>query len=561
MRRLPFPRGSPYILPMSDLPKSDSFRSEPSRYLAQHVENPVAWRSWGEPAFAEARSTEKPLFVSIGYSSCHWCHVMAHESFEDPETAAVINELFIPVKVDKEEYPDVDGYYMSFLTQLSGSGGWPLNVLLNPNLAPFYGFTYLPTESLRSTLEYCKAEYDKHERIRLQEIRTAFHQKPVDAGHVRSKIADLNFESPTTNSGAQFPQPLYLALAAEYGRVELVRSELSNLITRGLFDHIEGGWFRYSVDPKWKVPHFEKMLYDQATLLYLCGKAYRIEPELCGYAIESAVSWLDERMRLTRGLYGSATDADTGDGEGTYYTFEGVSSQEEAELFMLTECGVHEERYLPWIDAAMLREKPKEAAGIIRERKHGRTEFEAPGLDTKAVFSWNAFLGCALFECFRATGDESLRTRGNQLLQALETVGKTASDGLPHVTYPSGETRGNRYLQDYAALLLLRAFHSESAGPAETVETRFIEEIESLFVGDGRLWHTDRREFESQSLWQDTPFPSGGSILLNATSEYASTADTLSRLLNTNIIDVASDHSVFFPFWLSGYRRREASSS
>jgi uncharacterized protein len=536
---------------------SNRLANEQSRYLLQHAENPVDWWSWGDEAFSESRRTGKPIFVSIGYSSCHWCHVLAHESFEDEETANVINEHFVPIKVDKEEYPDIDGYYMSFLTQLSGSGGWPLNVLLNSNLAPFYAFTYLSADSLRSTLVYAKNEYEKHEKIREQTIHTTFTHHLVDADHLTSKIADLRLESPGTATGPQFPQALYLALALDYDKKEMVREELIHLITKGLFDHIEGGWFRYSVDPNWKVPHFEKMLYDQAALLYLCAKAHEIEPALCEYAMGKTVSWLKRHMRLANRLYGSATDADTTQGEGTYYTIEAIESQLETELFRLAECGVHEDRYQPWLDMRVMQSHPEKTAEIVSSKLSRRNENETPGLDSKTVFSWNAFLGYALYECYRATGDESLRETADDLVGAIEDLLKNKSpDDIPHVVYESGTVRGNRYLQDYAAYLLLLEAIPDRNESIEQRRTELYRAIQTIFVHDERIWHTDKRMFESQSLWQDTPFPSGGSILLNAFGGEDSVQPELESLLNTNIVDVASSHPMFFSYWLKGYRTR-----
>ena len=379
---------------------------EKSRYLLQHAENPVDWRPWGQEAFDYAEETGKPVFLSIGYSSCHWCHVMAHESFENPDVAAEINRLYVPIKVDKEEYPDVDGYYMSFLTRLSGAGGWPLNVLVNAHMAPFYGFTYLSPDALTRTLEYARGEYDEKEQMRDQQINTAFTQRRIESEAVREHIERITLTPSKNGDGPRFPQGIYSAFSSKRG-VDII-DELHNLITKGLFDHIEGGWFRYTVDNEWKIPHFEKMLYDQAALLYLCGEAHASSPELTTYAIEGCVHWLEEKMLLPNGLYGSATDADTPEGEGHYYTFDAIESQVEAELFRLSECGRHENRYLPWFAFDKYLEDPESRDAIVEQRRLERSGFETPGLDDKAVFSWNAFLGFALHRCYLATHDVDL---------------------------------------------------------------------------------------------------------------------------------------------------------
>lgn len=534
---------------------SNNLKGEPSRYLAQHADNPVSWHPWGDDAFALARETGKPLLVSIGYSSCHWCHVMAHESFEDSDTADLINELYVPVKVDKEEYPDVDGYYMAFLNQLTGSGGWPLNVLVNPHRAPFFGFTYLPTDRLVHTLRYARTEYDREERMRDQRIQTSFSQRPVTLETIRTAVSNLRFDSYSDNSGPQFPQAPYLSLAIQSGDHGLAVRDLELLLTRGLYDHIEGGWFRYTVDPDWKIPHFEKMLYDQATLIDLCADACAIRPDLSSYAVSGAVRWLTDSMRLPNGLYGSATDADTEEGEGAYYTFDEISSQEEVSLFRLTDCGRHEGRYQPWIDIDFLAKHPDTGESLINERRDERAQRLKPGLDTKAVFSWNAYLGFALAKYARAAEDESVARIAERLRRALA---KLPPGDLPHVIYESGVTRGYRYLEDYAAWLLFCSIPPRGDRVEEGDSARIdalLDAVEEHFVHDGSIWHTDRREFESQTLWQDTPFPSGGSMLLEALVRLDRTDHPLFELLLTNIVEVAVAHPVFFPVWIRGFKR------
>ncbi len=541
---------------------SNRLSTEPSRYLRQHAGNPVEWYPWSDEAFELARNEDKPLFVSIGYSSCHWCHVMAHESFEDPDVAGVINEKFVPIKVDKEEYPDVDGYYMSFLAQLSGQGGWPLNVFLNPNRAPFYGFTYLPKERLKSILEYVHSEYMKNEAMKTQEIGSEFTQKAVDKDEVKRLVSGISIESPHTDSGPQFPQPLYLILALEKNRTDLVTAELENLICKGLFDQIEGGWFRYSVDPSWKIPHFEKMLYDQATLLLLCGRAYKAAPELCSYAMQKSIAWLSNRMRLRNGLYGSATDADTEEGEGHYYTFEpnktsgGDSGDSDAltgeELFRLDECGSHGGRDLPWLDFEAYRNDPEAAESLIAARREERDGRSVPGLDDKAVFSWNAFLAYAFYECCEATGDEAYRILGDGLLTELRSH---AQESIPHVVYQSGETKGNTYLEDYAAYLLALSAASRYDEKLTAEVQSSIEDAAGRFLHDGGLRHTNKLELENQSLWQDSPFPSGGSMLLNALAKTGNTDGALFEAFFTQIAEVSTQHPVFFANWCLGFTR------
>ena len=532
---------------------TNKLAGEPSRYLRQHAENPVLWRPWGESAFDEAAKAGKPLLLSIGYSSCHWCHVMAHESFEDTETAALINDLFIAIKIDKEEYPDVDGFYMSFLSQLTGNGGWPLNVFVNPHMAPFYGLTYLPKNQFDSLLRYVNDEYQKNETLQNQKINTAFSQKRVERKKVADLIKTVEFPPVSSGAGPQFPQGLYLAYALSSGHEKMATDEFEQLVLKGLFDHIEGGWFRYSVDPGYKIPHFEKMLYDQAVMLRLCAAIYRQNREVTDYAIAGALAWLLKHMKLSSGLFGSATDADTPDGEGYYYTLSEVNSELEAELFRLDRCGKHEKRHLPWLDFVLYRDNPEESAGLIQKRTEERENFHPPQLDKKAVYSWNAFLASSLYACFAATGVNNLKSTADGLLEILGTYVTNDVLHLPHVIYEDGQTKGNRYLEDYASYLLLLSQSNLADLEKKRQVDAILHAIEELFVWDNRLWHTNTRIFENQSLWQDTPFPAGGSLLLNALVALGYQNHPLAELLHTNIAEISVDHPVFFSYWLAGF--------
>ncbi len=521
--------------------------SEKSRYLLQHAENIVDWYPWGEEAFSQARSQGKPLLISIGYSSCHWCHVMAHESFESEKVAGIINDLFVAVKVDKEEFPDIDGFYMSFLSKLIGSGGWPLNVFVNPNGAPFFGLTYRDPAGFGSLLEYVSGEYAKNKTVREQRIGTSFNERLLDAGELATILSSISFSPSSNHNGPQFPQGLYLALAWREGNRELVASELENLVSKGLFDHIEGGWFRYSVDPEWKVPHFEKMLYDQATLLGLCTEIYDGDKDLCGYAIGSTARWLREHMLLPNGLYGSATDADTKEGEGFYYTIEEPRSSDEVALFRIVECGRHEDAYLPWIDLPFLLESSERAEKLIDERKNDRKSKIFPTLDKKAVFSWNAYLAYALKRCAVATGDAEIQAQAIGLKTALDGF---VQEGIHRVYYSDGSTKGNDYLEDWASWLLLISSLEET--PMED-KIKIVAEIDKRFYSDGRIWHTAEKRFENQGLWQDTPFPSGGGMLLLGLVRSGIRDHRLFAALRTNIAEIAVQYPSFYSMWLSGF--------
>jgi len=533
---------------------SNHLADERSRYLSQHAENPVDWHPWSPEPFRKAAEEGKPVLVSIGYSSCHWCHVMAHESFEDIEVAGLINEKFVAIKVDKEENPDVDGFYMEFLTRLTGQGGWPLNVFVNPNRAPFYATTYLPKGQLSDLLRYIREEYDKKEEIQTQTIDGIFAVSHIGSEQIKERLSHLETKLPPRTGGAQFPQGAYLAFLLQRGGRESVVAELDNLVFRGLFDHAEGGWFRYSVDPDFRIPHFEKMLYDQASLLYLCASAYVHAPELCRYAIERCVSWLEGHMKLPSGLYGSATDADTADGEGYYYTEEGFDGDDEHHLFRAELCGRHEGRYLPWLDFDFFREHRGPSEEAMRRLREKRADRTPPALDPKAIISWNCFLGYALVKCAAALESVPIAQMAVDLHAG---VTRFVSTTIPHVVYEESVHEGSQFLEDYAGYLLFSS-SMETQNTRQNCE-RIISAIKTLFFKQDYLFHTTDPVFENLSLWQDTPTPSGGAMLLTALLDLG--REDLEGLDTLGIAEIATQNPGFFALWCTAmdraYKRRE----
>jgi hypothetical protein len=521
---------------------SNALRHESSRYLEQHADNPVSWFPWGDAAFEKAQGDGRPLLVSIGYSSCHWCHVMAHECYEDESAAAVINELYVPVKVDREEYPDVDGFYMEYLTRVTGSGGWPLNVLVNPHGVPFYGFTYLPKDRFVDVIRRVEQEYRKRSGLADQRLDASFELPSASEAELRSALADLRVPEPESASGPQFPQSAYLLLAHARGKRAVVADALDDLITKGLYDHIEGGWFRYTVDPDWKIPHFEKMLYDQATLLLLAAETHELRPEATAYAIRGTVDWLDQHMGLPNGLYGSATDADTEEGEGTYYTIAPTDGDDARRLFRLDAAGSHEGRKHPWLDLAWQADNLGAAASVRERYRRERRSRAAPGLDTKAVVSWNALLGYALVRAGEALADATIRRRGESLYEALRPY--VRPERAYHVVYGDHGFDGHEHLEDTAAFLLLAS--ALEAGE----DAPLLRSVEEKFVHESGLYHTTHRVYENLSLWQDSPAPSGGSMFLLALSlrDPDAARETAARIAGLG--KVAVSHPRFFAGWI-----------
>ncbi|MBI2109733.1 thioredoxin domain-containing protein [Candidatus Woesearchaeota archaeon] len=522
----------------------NNLKDQKSLYLQQHENNPVNWYPYSEKPFELAKEQNKPLLLSIGYSSCHWCHVMAHESYKDKEVAKVLNDKFISIKIDKEEYPDIDSFYMQYLTNTQGHGGWPLNVFVNSSKYPFYALTYLPKPEFIRVLNLISENYSKNKELQNKKIEVPFkinYINEIEAKKLLNSVTQIQEGS----LGPRFPQ----AMACLYllNKNQNIKLELENLITKGLFDHIEGGFFRYTTDPEWKIPHFEKMLYDQATLLLLCAESHKKHKSpICEYAIRKTVSWLENNMKLKSGLYGSATSADTKDGEGYYYTLEKTKDPEIIKLFRLYDAGLYESRYVPWLDFEYHQNNKEQAEKIINKYKKQRNELNKPELDTKSIMSWNCFLAYSLLKCSQALKDKRIEKLGKDLFKNITKHHIT--NKLHHVVYNKKPLETQEYLEDYSSYLL---FASEIKQNSEGI----IKEIKTKFIQESHLYHTTMKIFDNSYLWHDSPFPSGGSMLLNALIDLNSKETERVVSITSGILKTAHLNQTFFSFWLYGFNR------
>lgn len=431
-----------------------------SPYLRQHKDNPVDWYQWGDDAFAKARAEDKPILLSIGYSACHWCHVMAHESFEDDATAAVINDLFVNVKVDREERPDVDAIYMDATQAMTGSGGWPMTVFLAPDGRPFYCGTYFPKQArqgMPSFLDICRAVDDAWHNRRDELLEHASELTEAigrEAMLAANDSADLpGIETLTAayqrlreqhddewggfGGAPKFPQTMSLEVLLRAHQhngapaaLQAVQTSLDAMASGGIYDHLGGGFARYSVDGIWLVPHFEKMLYDQALLARVYLHAWQVTgSSVYRQVLEETVEYVLRELRDERGGFYSAEDADSEGVEGKFYVWtpdeiRAAGADAAIEWYGVTDDGNFEgANILNRIThrGDLMRPAEVEAArAALFAVREGRVR---PGLDDKVLAEWNGLMLATLAEAAAATGRsdwlEAARQTGEFLLSSL----------------------------------------------------------------------------------------------------------------------------------------------
>jgi uncharacterized protein YyaL (SSP411 family) len=477
--------------------KPNRLIDEQSPYLLQHAYNPVDWYPWGEEALARARRENKPILLSIGYSACHWCHVMERESFENEAIARLMNENFVAIKVDREERPDLDQIYMDAVQLLTGRGGWPLTVFLTPETQPFYGGTYFPPEDRqgmpgfrRVLLALADVYRNKPEDVRsnVERLRRAIAAlgettggttiKPGLAPAAAAALA-RHYDSRWGGVGGapKFPNTfvfaLFLRVFARTGDAhyaEMVRHTLTRMAKGGIYDQIGGGFHRYSVDERWLVPHFEKMLYDNALLarLYLDAGRALDEPEFLTIARETLDYVLREMTSPEGGFY-SSQDADSEGEEGKFFVWrpaelEQVLGKELAPIiaryFDVSEEGNFEgsnilHRTISIAEAARMFSRPEaEMAALIADARtrlfNARQSRVPPGRDDKVLAAWNGMMISALAEGYRALGDERYRIAATRA--ADFAMSKLWDGDSLRRSYKNGSARFNAYVEDYALL-------------------------------------------------------------------------------------------------------------
>lgn len=473
---------------------------EKSPYLLQHAHNPVNWFPWGDRAFEKAESEDKPIFLSIGYSTCHWCHVMAEESFENTDVAKILNENYIPIKVDREERPDIDAVYMKVCQMMTGHGGWPLTVVMTPDKVPFYTGTYFPLESkygMPGIIDVLTQLHDKFHKDSTQIEKVTKSVTDALAQTVEKKSesrltkahADEAFEQLARrfdgeNGGfgdaPKFPQPQnvmfllrYYHFTGEDRALQMVEDTLQGMAKGGIYDHIGFGFARYSTDEHWLVPHFEKMLYDNALLLMAYTECYQVTKKGFYKRIsEEIITFVSrEMMHAGSGAFYSAIDADSEGVEGKYYVWDeteitAILGEELGSLYKsaykITPEGNFEGKNIPNLTdverdelakandltPSALKKKLGTAREMLLEAREDRIY---PHVDDKILTSWNGMMIAALAKAGKAFDNPFYTEKAEQALRFIE--GYVYRNGRLLTRFRDGEAKYNGYLDDYANLL------------------------------------------------------------------------------------------------------------
>ncbi len=544
--------------------------NEKSPYLQQHARNPVNWYPWGDAAFEKAKDENKPVFLSIGYSTCHWCHVMERESFEDQDVADVMNRIFVSIKVDREERPDLDAFYMNVCQMLSGRGGWPLNVILTPDRKPIFAFTYLPKDSHRHMMgimemaESVESLWKEKNADLLEQgddivlkIRSSVFSDGDDAVNLellKKAYSALASNFDTEHGGfsfsPKFPTPHNMLFLLRYYHrfgekraLEMVEKTFDNVLNGGIVDQIGGGFHRYSTDSEWKLPHFEKMLYDQAMILSALAEAYTVtHKERYLSVMRKTLGFLKREMHDEAGGFHTALDADSEGQEGRYYTWtiQEISSllgNERAEIFAYaygcyTDGNFHEEgtgrltgRSILYVASSLadisqhfqMTEKEVEktledSRKILAEHRSSRVP---PGRDDKVLSDVNGLLMWALSKCYQATGDHDF-LEDAESIAAFLTDKMIQTDGRILHRYRLGEAEIDGMLDDYAFSIagFLKLYETSGKEEYLGLAISLQETLDQKFLdSSGGYFNTTMEDVPVRMReYYDTATPSGNSF-------------------------------------------------
>jgi uncharacterized protein len=586
---------------------SNRLKNETSPYLLQHADNPVDWYAWGEEALQKARQEDKPIFLSIGYAACHWCHVMEHESFEDPQIANLLNEHFVSIKVDREERPDLDGIYMEAVVAMTGHGGWPMSVFLTPEGQPFYGGTYFPPvrahglpafrdilngisrtwhEDRKELFEAAKKLTRRlHESARWGAGKAEFSADVLDKA-TQTLIQSYDWTNGGWGGAPKFPSPMvidFLLAQATRGNEparKMADHALEVMHRGGLYDLVGGGFHRYAVDDIWRVPHFEKMLYDNAqlALTYLHGYIVIGNPEFRRTAEETLDFMQRELMDPSGGFY-SSLDADSEGEEGKFYVWtqseieEIVTDPDDLELatavYHITPEGNFEgstilQKPANYVALADALNRPVDELMDRLERFHqqlfeARTQRVRPATDDKVLVSWNALALTAFSEAARYLDRsdylEIAQKNADFLLTALHP-----GDRLLR-SWRNGTVRHNAFLEDYAGLIvaLLSLYQTDQNLRWYSQAVLLAEEMKAHFSDETGGFYDTRDDQEDLIVrpkeYQDNPIPSGNALaakallLLSAFSGETQIQAAVEGVM-AHLQDAFAQHPTAFAYWL-----------
>jgi uncharacterized protein YyaL (SSP411 family) len=543
---------------------------ERSLYLRQHATNPVDWHPWGDEALALARAEDKPIFLSVGYASCHWCHVMEREVFEDDDVAGELNEHWVAIKVDREERPDLDAAYMDALQAMTGSGGWPMSLFLTPDQKPFYAATYLPKgQFLAATARLAALYRDRADEVRRVALQVAARlaepsslpeAEPFTVDDAARLLRQMSAHVDGTWGGLggamKFPSvPRWraaLRVAARVGdraALDQVRLTLDSMASGGLWDHLGGGFHRYAVDRAWTVPHFEKMLYDQAllALLYLDGFEVLGDARYAEVA-RATLEFLANDLQEQGGGFGASYDADSGGAEGSYYTWtpaeliEAAGPEDGKALALLLGVGAHGQvdgrsvlgRRVPVEQAARaLAREPRELEGMFERERPGLLELRSrrtpPVRDRKLVTSWNGLAIQALARGGASLAEPSFVEAAVRAAERLQ-VSNRWPDGRLAAASNEGVPVGPGGLDEYAAQSLGWFELYRATGERRWLDgaLSWVDEVRAGFArAEGGFWST--RVEEAGPLGPrfevfDHALPSGNGLLAGLLVDLAASA-------------------------------------
>lgn len=544
---------------MTNTKTSNKLIYQKSPYLLQHAHNPVDWYPWGDEAFKKAKDENKPIFLSIGYSTCRWCHNMNRESFQDEEVAKILNEYYVSIKVDREERPDIDKVYITFAEAMTGSAGWPLNLILTPQKKPFFAGTYFPKYTrgrmigLIDLLERVKDTWikDKENLIEesnyiLEEVEKRYNvSSPGSIQPAILKYTKNELESIFDNINGgfyqkpKFPLPQYVLFLLEYGyknndekALDMAKSTLDSMYKGGIFDHVGFGFYRYSVDEKWLVPHFEKMLYDNALLGIAYTRAYEItKKSLYREVAEKIFEFLLRDMTSSQGGFYSALDAETEGEEGKFYIFEKdeivkLLGEDYGELYCeyydITHKGNFEGKNIPNLIDVDLEDINSIDKGKLEGMRdtlfHYRNRRTKPHRDNKILTSWNGLIIASLAYGGKVLGNDIYI---NKARRAADFVIANSIDNAGYLlsTYIDGESYNYGFLEDYAFFIygLVELYSVTEDEVYLGIVKKLIDDMMDLFWDDeegGLYYYSNISEeliFRPKDIY-DGAIPSGNSI-------------------------------------------------